>query len=603
MVLVAEDEPTSRLLIQETLESAGFSVVEAADGKEALEAFERSTPDLVILDVQMPRMDGISVCRELRARDDGRHVPIVMVTGLDDMESIEAAYAAGATDFVPKPLNCPLLRHRMRYVLRSSEAARELGRSEEMFRLITESSSDFIALLDREGGRLYSSPSYQALFGTNLHGTDSFREIHPDDRDAVREVFRQTVQTGVGREARFRWVLGNGEVRYVESRGNVILDDAGKVARVVVVSRDVTQRARQEERIQRLSRITAVLSGINSAIVRIRDSAQLLNEACRIAVEHGGFSFAWVGWVHGPTGRIAPLARAGDDKGFLDGLRLSARADAPEGQSLAGHVIRGGRPVIVNDVAGGAGGLMKRGAEFLERGFRAIVGLPLAVGGQTAGMLVLYSPVAGVFDHAEMRLLEELAGDISFGLEHIEKERQADYLAHFDPLTGLPNRRHFQETVARLTDASRRGAGKLVVMVIDIRGFHVLNDSLGRHAGDALLKMVAQRVRRSLPASDVLGRIGGDQFGVIVADIAHDSQIAAAMARIFGALDGEFDVGGQRLRILAKAGASVFPAANDAASADALLSNAEAALKRAKTSPEKFCFYAPPSLAATTLPA
>jgi diguanylate cyclase (GGDEF)-like protein/PAS domain S-box-containing protein len=593
VVLVADDEATTRLMTRASLESAGFSVVEAADGEEALAAFAKSSPDLVILDVQMPGMDGISVCRELRARPDGLHVPIVMATGLDDIKSIDAAYAAGATDFVPKPVNWALLPHRMRYVMRSSEAARELGKSEEKFRLITESSSDLIALLDREGKRLYSSPSYRALFESDLRGTDSFREIHPDDRESIRETFRATVQTGIGRDARFRFLLNDGEVRYMESRGNVIHDDSGQVSRVVVVSRDVTERTRQQERIERLSRITAVLSGINSAIVRIRDRAQLLEEACRIAVEHGHFSFAWVGWVHGPTRRIAPVARAGDDKGFLDGLSLSASPDVPEGQSLAGQVIRGGRAVVVNDVAGGTGGLMKRGPEFLARGFRAIVGLPLTMGGETAGLLVLYSAAAGFFDDAEMRLLEELAGDISFGLEHIEKEREVHHLAYYDPLTGLPNRRLFQETLGTLTDASRRGAEKLVVMVIDVRGFHVLNDNLGRHAGDALLKLVAQRLRRSLSTSDVLGRIGGDQFGVILTDIPHDSQIAAAMGNIFGALDGEFDVGGQPVRILVKGGASVFPTATDGATADALLTNAESALKKAKASPEVVYFYAP----------
>jgi diguanylate cyclase (GGDEF)-like protein len=215
------------------------------------------------------------------------------------------------------------------------------------------------------------------------------------------------------------------------------------------------------------------------------------------------------------------------------------------------------------------------------------------VGGETAGLLLLYSSVAGCFDDAEMRLLEELAGDISFGLEHIEKEREVHYLAYYDPLTGLANRRLFQETLATLAEASRRGAAKLAVMVIDIRGFHVVNDNLGRHAGDALLKLVAQRLRESLTPSDTLGRIGGDQFGIILGDIAHDTQMAGAMARIFGALGAAFEVGGQQVRILVKAGASVFPTPTDGDSADALLTNAEAALKKAKATPETLFFYAP----------
>jgi diguanylate cyclase (GGDEF)-like protein/PAS domain S-box-containing protein len=545
----------------------------------------------VLLDVEMPQLDGISVCRRLRERRDARHLPIVMATGLDDMASIDAAYAAGATDFIPKPVNWALLRHRVRYILRSSQIARDLGKSEEKFRLITESSSDFIAMLDRDGHRLYSSPSYRAFFDGDLHGTDSFREIHPDDRDSIREVFRATVESGVGRDARYRWLVNGAHVRYLESKGNVIRDDSGEVSRVVVVSRDVTDRTIQQEKIERLSRITAVLGGINSAIVRIRDRAQLLEEACRIAVEYGHFSFAWVGLVDRATQAIVPVARTGYDHGFLDVARFSARADVPEGQSLAGRVVRGARAVVSNDVASDEA--LRHGREALARGFRALVGLPLMVAGECAGLMVLYSPIPGFFDDAEMRLLEELAGDISFGLEHIEKEREVHHLAYYDTLTGLPNRRLFQETLATLTEASRRGPGKLVVMVVDVRGFHVVNDNLGRHAGDSLLKHIAQRLRETLAPADTLGRIGGDQFGVILTDIAHDAQIGTAVGRIFSALGAPFETGGQAIRLLVKAGASVFPTATDGATGDALLTNAEAALKKAKASPETCLFYAP----------
>ncbi len=592
LILIADDEATTRELTRATLEQAGFAVVDVGDGAAALAEYARSHPDLVLLDVEMPQMDGITVCRRLRERGDARYVPIVMATGLDDIASIDAAYAAGATDFIPKPMNWGLLRHRVRYILRSSQAARDLGRSEEKFRLLTESSSDFIAMLDRDGRRLYSSPSYGKLFGPkSLLGTDSFREIHPEDRDFIREVFRTTVDSGVGREARYRWLLEDGAVRYLESRGNVIRDDSGDVTRVVVVSRDVTERTKQQERIERLSRITAVLSGINSAIVRIRDREQLLEEACRIAVVHGHFSFAWIGLVEPATQAIVPMARTGEDQGFLGVARFSARGDLPEGQTLVGRVVRGKRAIVSNDIA--SDGQLKHGKEALARGFRALVGLPLFAGEECAGILVLYSTIVGFFDDAEMRLLEELAGDISFGLDHIEKEREVHHLAYYDTLTDLPNRRLFQETLATLTEASRRGPNKLVVMVVDVRGFHVVNDNLGRHAGDSLLKLLARRLRENLAPVDTLGRIGGDQFGLILVDIEHDTQIAGAVARIFAALAAPFEWDGLPIRLLMKGGASVFPTATDGATADALLTNAEAALKKAKASPDALLFYAP----------
>src|SRR5260221_3001418 len=182
---------------------------------------------------------------------------------------------------------------------------------------------------------------------------------------------------------------------------------------------------------------------------------------------------------------------------------------------------------------------------------------------------------------------------MSFGLEHIEKEREVHRLDYYDTLTGLPNRRLFQETAAPLTEPAGRRPGKLVVMVITVRASNSVTASLGRTAADALLRLGARRLRENLAPADTLGRIGGDQFGLILADMAHDTQIGAAVARIFAALAAPFDWNGQSIRLLMKGGASVFPTATDGATGDALLTNAEAALKRAKASVEPWLFYAP----------
>ena len=128
-------------------------------------------------------------------------------------------------------------------------AAEQLRQSEEQFRVITESISDLIAVLDLEGKRLYNSPSYKDILGdpTALLGSDSFNEIHPDDRERIRKIFQETVRTGRGQRAEYRFLLRDGSIRYIESQGSVIPDAEGKTAKVVVVSRDVTERKRAEE--------------------------------------------------------------------------------------------------------------------------------------------------------------------------------------------------------------------------------------------------------------------------------------------------------------------------------------------------------------------
>ena len=138
-----------------------------------------------------------------------------------------------------------------------------LREQEEYFRMIAENSEDFIAVLDVEGHRLYNNPTYKKLFGDTeeLKGTDSFAEIHPDDRVLIRRVFKETVKSGIGMRTDFRFVLPGGNIRHMESRGSVIKDSQGQVSRIIVVSRDITERKLAEDKIHNLA-FYDVLTGL-----------------------------------------------------------------------------------------------------------------------------------------------------------------------------------------------------------------------------------------------------------------------------------------------------------------------------------------------------
>ena len=137
----------------------------------------------------------------------------------------------------------------------NKRAEDELREQEDFYRMITENVDDFIAVIDLEGRRLYNSPSYSRLFGDPeaLKGTDSFAEIHPDDREHVKRVFRETVKTGIGLRIEYRFSMPDGSIRYMESCGGVIRNSLGKPSRVVVVSRDITERIKAEDQIRNLA--------------------------------------------------------------------------------------------------------------------------------------------------------------------------------------------------------------------------------------------------------------------------------------------------------------------------------------------------------------
>ena len=174
-------------------------------------------------------------------------------------------------------------------------------------------------------------------------------------------------------------------------------------------------------RIIRLNRIYAVLSGINTTIVHVRDRQRLFEEACRIAVEQGKFTFAWIGTLDAGTQEVTPVARAGRDDGYLAQINLTANEDAPGNCELTARALAEATPVVCNDIASDERMKTWR-AEALKRGYRSTALFPFFLDARPIGLFVLYAPEPGVFDEEEMSLLVEMAGDISFALDNLRKE-------------------------------------------------------------------------------------------------------------------------------------------------------------------------------------
>ncbi|MDX2495409.1 MAG: EAL domain-containing protein [Desulfuromusa sp.] len=122
LILVVDDDLATRLLMRASLEKAGYRVEEAEDGLVAVAEFEQLKPDVILLDVMMPKLDGFDTCRAIRKLPSGEHTPVLMVTGLEDIDSIHRSFESGATDFTTKPINWTVLNYRVKYMLRASEA-------------------------------------------------------------------------------------------------------------------------------------------------------------------------------------------------------------------------------------------------------------------------------------------------------------------------------------------------------------------------------------------------------------------------------------------------------------------------------------------------
>ncbi|MBK6981139.1 MAG: EAL domain-containing protein [Betaproteobacteria bacterium] len=263
LALVVDDDPALRLLIRAKLRKEGVRVAEAGDGAEALEAFDRIAPDIVLLDVVMPRLDGFATCRALRGRAQGRRTPILMLTGLDDVESIDRAYDAGATDFLPKPINWPMLGHRLRYILRTSAAVNELAASQARL-----ARSQRVARLgswewDAASGRVCRSDETLALAGVaaerfpaTLPGLLDL--VRPEDRGRILDAAARCLGPAAPDSIEFGLLRADGAIRAVHCHLEREVDESGAVLRLHGTVQDVTERKLAEERIRHLAYFDAV---------------------------------------------------------------------------------------------------------------------------------------------------------------------------------------------------------------------------------------------------------------------------------------------------------------------------------------------------------
>ena len=380
---------------------------------------------------------------------------------------------------------------------------------------------------------------------------------------------------------------------YVSITTSPLRDSAGRIIGASKIARDVTERKRAHERVVRLSRIHSVLSSINSLIVRSRDRQDLLQSACRIAVEEGGFGAAWIGLIDEVSGHLQTAASAGVDIARLADDERLIRDWVRKGIGTLGRAIAEKRPAFSNDIAADpAQTLTHRMRVSLDQGFRALIALPLVVRQKAVGAIELFSRECDAIDESELRLLTEISGDISFALEHIEQEKALYELAYHDPLTGLVSRLRLVERIEQAIRSARHNGRQLALLFGDIRDFRQINATWGRQAGDHVLRELARRLRKLLPEPENLARISADNYAALICNFSRAADLASLIERcLSGILSRPYRIGSSEIRVFTRVGIAVFP--NDGTDAESLLRNAEAAHHQVKDTSQHYLFYEP----------
>ncbi len=432
VVLIADDDAGLRVMVRAALEQDGWTVEEAQDGLSACAAFENVRPDIVLLDVSMPRLDGFEACAQLRALPGGDNVPVLMITGMDDEGSVSRAYDAGATDFLSKPFNFKILRQRLHYMYRAKRAAAKLQTERDFASAVVDTAGALVLVLDAEGRILRFNRACQLSSGYALEEVKHRHawEILSDEASADMDRLRFEKLIADKETVHYEGTLNakDGTTRAVTWSNALLTNDKGEVQNVVCTGLDVTD----------------------------------INQA----------------------------------------------------------------------------------------------------------------------------------------------KEKARFLASYDPLTGLPNRRLVGDRIDQAISASEAGdCGQLAVLFIDLDRFKDINATLGRSAGDAVIRSAAERLTKSLRLSDVLsrsatrlrgelGRLGGDQFTVLVTGVAGANDVAGIIERLQRTFQRPFKFEGRDYSLTASFGATLCP--TDGNETESLLRNAESAMYAARKQQRgSYHFYSP----------
>jgi len=435
----------------------------------------------------------------------------------------------------------------------------------ERFRTALDRSADMFFLIDMKENRVldfnetasaalgYSREELTGMRSDLILAGRTLEEI----RASHEELLRTRMQTG---EAVYR--RKDGTTFPVEVR-RTVLETADGGCILVINSRDLTERRVEEARKSAHLRYQQRIAAFGQSVLTCRDAQELAEEAAQqVLLAFGGDTVAYV--ERGPRpGQLAVRSLAGDGAGAQ---RTAASSDDP-----VSRVLESGTRFSAD------GQFMP--FEWARKAAAAIVPVPGNAGER--GALCAVSCIRS-FGDEELNFLEAVAAVLSAGLKRLASEQRLAFMAQFDSLTGLPNRALLADRFAQMIEQTRRRALILGVLFVDLDDFKSVNDTLGHAAGDELLKMVAGRLGEAVRPGDTVARISGDEFALVLADLARQEDAALVAQKIVERLAAPFQVSGHEVLVTASVGIASYPA--DGHDAETLLGAADAAMYRAKQS-------------------
>jgi diguanylate cyclase (GGDEF)-like protein/PAS domain S-box-containing protein len=464
-----------------------------------------------------------------------------------------------------------------------------LRMSHERFEIVSRATNDVVWDWNLETDEIWWNENFRQLYGYALeevgtHSDSWTSRIHLEDLARVKSEVEAAIAGGAKSWAgEYRFRRRDGSYADVYDRGLLIHDGQGRAVRMIGAMMDISERKRAESRMRAHAQRQEAVAGFGQFALGRRSPEELYAAAAQ-ALRCAGVDASVAVEMVGDTGEYLLRAAQGDGPHAVVGQRGKLSPDSVWPDIQREHTSR----------IAGRSYLSTRPAELpwgaWVRTMGSAVYSPVREGDRPVGMLCVYAANEHAFGAEDARFVDSVSHVLSTALQRHKAEQRLAHLAQFDALTGLPNRTLLQDRLDQTIVQSRRKRWHAGVLFVDLDRFKLINDSLGHHLGDALIREVGQRLLSSVRPGDTVGRISGDEFAVVLADLARPDDAALVAQKVLDALGQPFDLAGNEAYVTASIGIAAFP--EDGEDAETLIKNADMAMYRAKESARNsYCFF------------
>jgi diguanylate cyclase (GGDEF)-like protein/PAS domain S-box-containing protein len=477
-ILIVDDNPTVLEFLTDILTDHGYKIRPADSGESALRSVADDPPQLILLDILMPGMDGFEVCRQLKAHKESRNIPVLFISGASVLDKKVEGLALGAVDFISKPFMREELLARVRTHLELNrlrtdleaqvkDRTNELLKSEAKLRSLFAAMTDIIVVVDQKGRYLEVAPTKTNPFDQPLQELQgkSLREVFPmRQADLLLGAIHKALKMNETTTVDYSLQLDHKEVWFVATISPLADDTA------IIVSRDITARKQAEQTLRESEeRYRAIIENIEDGYYEVDLKGNMTFCNPSHARMLGYAQSELIGMNH---------------RFYMD------EQHADEIFSIFNSISRTGIPAKAFDWE-----LIRKDGWKLP--VEASVSLIRNAEGHPVGMRGI------VRDITERKRMEEEMREMSFR----------------DQLTGLYNRRGFITLAEQQMKTTNRAKRQMPLAFIDVDNMKSINDTLGHEEGDKALINTANILRQTFRESDIIARIGGDEFAVLAIDV------------------------------------------------------------------------------------